>query len=131
MTSYPEKIPKVSKIDNFYFNLRNSQFIKSELESQIETLDSRIDKIIEHFSVDDFPIIRAILNFTEDRDNLKNISKALDRIADLIAAKNSLIPKLKVIETAEQDPNWFAMTFGDFSADIELDIDSFDFDSEN
>jgi hypothetical protein len=35
-----------------------------------------------------------------------------------------LIEKLQVITTAEKDPNWFALTFGDFSADVEIGLEN-------
>ena len=36
---------------------------------------------------------------------------------------DSLEKKLKVIELAESDPNWFAAAFGDFEKDIDSAID--------
>lgn len=125
MTYYPENIPKsLEPIKNFYFNLDSSKTVKKELQSQIETLSERIEKITDHFTLDDMPVIKFILNISHDREEIKKLSKALDRVADLIDARDKLIPKLKVIETAEEDPNWFACVFGDFSADVELDIDN-------
>lgn len=124
MTSYPEKIPQSSDpIRQFYFNVESSKQVKKDLESQISNLDERINKIVDHFTLDDMPIIKLILNVSHEREELKKIAKALDRVADLIELRDSLLPKLKVIETAEKDPNWFAWTFGDFSADIEFSID--------
>lgn len=125
MTSYPEKIPtSISPIKNFYFNLENSKQIKKDLESQIFALDERIEKIVEHFTLDDMPIIKFILNVSHDKEELKKVSKALDRVADLIEARDILIPKLEVIKTAESDPNWFAWTFGDFSSEVDFGIDN-------
>lgn len=130
MTSYPEKIPKTSKpFDKFYFSFENSRSAKSELEKQVESLDDRIDKIVEHFTVQDIPIIKSLLMLDPSREELKKLAKGIDRIADLIDAKNNLAPKLNVLQMAEQDPNWFASTFGDFSSDIDSDLaDLFDKD---
>ena len=69
------------------------------------------------------PVIKFILNISENREDLKKVSKALDRVADLIEARNDLLPKLRIIELAEKDPNWFALTFGDFSVDLDLELD--------
>jgi hypothetical protein len=69
------------------------------------------------------PIIRFILNISEDKEEIKKVAKALDRVADLIDAKNKILPKLQLITTAEQDPNWLAMAFGDFSMDVDLELD--------
>jgi hypothetical protein len=73
MTSYPEKIPKSAseKMRNFYFNLDSSKIVKSDLESQISNLDDRINKIVDHFTLDDIPIIRFILGQSHDKEELK------------------------------------------------------------
>jgi hypothetical protein len=125
MTSYPEKIPISANapIDNFYFRLDAAKGIKKQLQSDLAHIDERIDKIVDHFTLSDMPIIRFILNISEDKEEIKKVAKALDRVADLIDAKNKILPKLQLITTAEQDPNWLAMTFGDFSMDVDLELD--------
>lgn len=124
MTNYPEKIPtSLSPIKSFHYNLDASREVKKQLESKVSSLEERIDKIVEHFTLNDMPIIRFILNISEDKQDLKKVAKALDRVADLIEARNQLLPKLEVIRMAEKDPNWIADTFGDFSADIDLGLD--------
>ena len=125
MTSYPEKIPtSITPINSFAFNLENSKLIKKDLESQIQNLDDRIEKIVDHFTLDEVPIIKFILNVSHDKTELKKVAKALDRVAELIEARDSILPKLQVIKTAENDPNWFAYTFGDFSADVDIEIEN-------
>ena len=125
MTSYPEKIPISANlpIDNFYFRLDAAKGIKKQLQSDLSHIDERIDKIVDHFTLSDMPIIRFILNISEDKEEIKKVAKALDRVADLIDAKNKILPKIQLITTAEQDPNWLAMTFGDFSINVDLEID--------
>lgn len=126
MTFYPEKIPNASSkpYSSFYFNLHSSKDVKNNLQNQVDSLDQRIEKIVDHFTIDGAPIVRLILGMTDDRKELKRLAKAIDRVADLIDAKNQIAPKLEIIKYAEKDPNWFASTFGDFSADIELGLDS-------
>jgi alpha-mannosidase len=92
---------------------------KGDLQRDTEALKERIDKIIDHFTVNDVPILRLILNLTDSRDDLKKLSKALDRLADLAEHYTSLTKKLAVIEQAEVDPNWFALAFGDFEQDVD------------
>jgi len=123
---YPEKIPNsLTPLNTFKFNLESSRDVKKQLESQIASLDERIEKIVDHFTIQDMPIIRFILNVSEEREELKKVSRALDRIADLIHVKNELLPKLEVIKIAEKDPNWFAWTFGDFDSDIDSELQNF------
>lgn len=126
MSFYPEKIPNTAQkpINSFYFRLDAAKEVKAQLESQLSNLDDRIEKIIDHFTLGDMPIIRFILNVSEDKEEIKKLAKALDRVADLIDVKNQLLPKLQLIATAEKDPNWLAMAFGDFSNEVEIDIDN-------
>lgn len=125
MNYYPEKIPNsLSPIKSFYYNLESSRDVKKQLESKISSLDERIEKIVDHFTLNDMPIVRFILNVSEDKEELKKVAKALDRVADLIELRNQLSPKLEVIKIAEKDPNWFAHTFGDFSVDVDLELDN-------
>jgi hypothetical protein len=122
MTSYPEKVPQSAPIKNFYFSLDAAADSKTEIKNQISILEERIEKIIQHFTVDDMPIIRFILNMTHDKEIIKGLSKALDRASDLVEHLDNLSSKLKVIEHAESDPSWFAYTFGDFSTSIDNDL---------
>ena len=122
MSDYPEKVPNASPIKNFNFNLDSSIETKKEITSQLSNIDERIEKIIQRFSIDDFPVVQVILNMTHDKETLKGLSKALDRVADLIEIKDNLSSKLKIINLAEKDPSWFAYTFGDFSSSIDSDI---------
>jgi hypothetical protein len=125
MDIYPEKIPSSSKSSNsFYFNLESSKHVKKEIQNQLSILNDRIDKIVDHFTLEDMPVIKFILNISENREDLKKVGKALDRVADLIEARNDLLPKLRIIELAEKDPNWFALTFGDFSVNLDLELDN-------
>jgi hypothetical protein len=125
MDIYPEKIPSsVNPMNSFYFNLDASKQVKRDIENQLNLLNDRIEKIVDHFTLDDMPVIKFILNISENREDLKKVGKALDRVADLIEARNELVPKLKIIELAEKDPNWFALTFGDFSVDVDLELDN-------
>ena len=111
-------------LKSFKFSFDMVKKSKDEIQSEAENLKERIDKIVEHFSVNDVPILKFILNVTESRDDLKKLSKAIDRLADLTEHYNNLTRKLNVIEQAEMDPNWFALAFGDFQQDIDQALDS-------
>ena len=124
MSDYPEQVPNSLPIKNFNFNLDSSIETKKEIISQLSNIDDHIEKIIQRFSIDDFPVVQVILNMTHDKETLKGLGKALDRVADLIEVKDNLASKLKIINLAEKDPSWFAYTFGDFSSNIDSDISS-------
>lgn len=106
-------------IKSFKFSFDMVKNTKGNLQSEVQTLKDRIDKITDHFTVNDVPILRLILNVTDSRDDLKKLAKALDRLADLTEYYGSLVKKLNVIEQAELDPNWFALAFGDFEQDVD------------
>jgi uncharacterized protein Yka (UPF0111/DUF47 family) len=117
-------------IKSFKFSFDMASKSRSSLQREVDNLKERIDKIVDHFTVNDMPILRLILNVTEDRDDLKKLSKALDRLADLTEHYSSLARKLSVIEQAEADPSWFALAFGDFEQEVEEGINKF-FTSED
>ena len=111
-----------SPIESFTFSMQLAQQTKKDLTQKVEALSDRIDKIVDHFTINDMPIVRAILQVTHSRQDLKKLAKALDRVAEIIELHDSMTNKLKVIELAEQDPYWFASAFGDFEKDIDTAI---------
>ncbi len=115
----------MSNIDRFNFSFEMASKAKKQLEDESSVLKQRIDKIVDHFTIQDTPILRFILNMDPTRDDLKKLSKALDRLADIVEVYESIVTKLSVIKAAESDPNWFALAFGDFENEIEQDIENF------
>ena len=77
------------------------------------------------FLVSGYPILKNILMLDPSKVELKKLAKALDRLADLVEVNSDLESKLSFIKTIENDPNWLAWTFGDFSQEVEQDIESF------
>lgn len=122
MNSEDYKSLDVIKKFNFSFDMVNKT--KVDIKEQHDAVKDRIDKIVNHFTIDDIPILGYILHVTSSRSELKKLSKAIDRLADLVDASTSLNNKLKVIEAAETDPNWFASAFGDFDQEIDHDLDN-------
>ena len=122
MTNYPERIPDFSNPDTFPFSFSASQNTKKELEHNLQEITSRIEKIVEHFVIEDIPIIMYILKVTKDRNTLKKMAKAIDRLADLVHVEDQLSSKLNVIKTLENDPDWFTYAFSDYSSEIDRDI---------
>lgn len=123
MTDNIENKPKGSfLLKTFNFNLDSSLETKKEIKDQLSTVNDRMEKIISHFQIDDFPVLQVILNMTHEKEILKGLSRAIDRIADLVEINDNLNSKLKIIEHAEKDPSWFASTFGDFTQNIDKDL---------
>jgi hypothetical protein len=122
MSDYPEIVPEVANLDKFTFSLNASKPVKKQIESELNNLQTRIEKISDAVTVGDMPLVRFILQASHDRKELKKLAKAIDRVADLIEIHDKLQNKLNVIEIAEKDPNWFALAFGDFSEQLDKDI---------
>ncbi|MFZ4104860.1 hypothetical protein [Flavobacterium sp.] len=124
MSEHPEIIPNFSPYDKFPFSAKASLKVKSDLETQLQNLNERIEKISSSVNVGDVPLVRFVLQTSHDKIELKKFAKAVDRVADLIDIVDQLESKLKIIETAQKDPSWFAFAFGDFSEEIDKDIDN-------
>lgn len=123
MSSYPEKIPEgINSIETFPFSFSAGKDAKRDLESQLDQINNRIDKIVDHFVFNDIPIIHFILRATNQKNDLKKMAKAIDRLADLVQVQEDLSSRLAVIKTLEADPNWFATTFSDYSSEIDRDL---------
>jgi hypothetical protein len=123
MSTYPEKIPEgLSSIDTFPFSIKAGKLAKKDIELQLDAVNNRIDKIVDHFIFSDTPILMFILRLTDKKADLKKLSKALDRVADLVEVQSDLNSRLSVLKVLESDPNWFATTFSDYSDEIDRDI---------
>jgi len=118
-----ERVIMSSNIESFNFSFAMAAKAKDSLEEQVSSVESRIEKIVDHFTINDAPILKFILNMNPTREDLKKLSKALDRLSDLVEIYNTLDSKLSVINAAEKDPNWFALAFGDFKEDIDKGIE--------
>jgi len=122
---HPEKIPEnKGKVDQFLFSLKSSSSVRTELESQLSTLNERIQKIVNSVTLNDMPMIGFLLQNSHDKKELKKFAKAVDRVADLIDAADNIENRINIIDTAEKDPNWFALTFGDYTQEIDEDINN-------
>lgn len=123
MNPYPEKIPEgISSIDTFPFSIKAGKSAKNEIENQLNAINDRIDKIVDHFIFSDIPILMYVLKATRQKSDLKKMAKAIDRLADLVQAQDDLSSRLNVINTLEADPTWFASTFSDYSDEIDRDL---------
>ena len=127
--SYPEKVPSSSKpsITSFKFNFAHTNKVKQSVQSEHSSISERISAITDSdmFTVSGYPILKNILMLDPSKAELKKLSKALDRLADLVEVHSDLQSKLSFIKTIENDPNWLAWTFGDFTQEVEQDIESF------
>jgi len=123
-----QQIPSGSNpfYDNFKFSFSMVNHTFKELQESHSKLDSRISQIVdsEKFFINGFPVIRNILALSPKKNELKKLSKALDRLADLVEAFDSLESKINLIETVKSDPHWFAWAFGDFSSEVPNHIDA-------
>jgi hypothetical protein len=109
--------------EKFTFSMKLAAETGRDISKKVETLNERIDKIADAFMINDMPIIKAILSVTRSKSDLKKLAKALERLSDIIELHDSLKNRLTVIETVQNDPQWFVSSFADFEQDIEETIE--------
>jgi hypothetical protein len=109
--------------EKFTFSMKLAAETGRDISKKVETLNERIDKIADAFTINDMPIIKAILSVTRSKSDLKKLAKALERLSDIIELHDSLKNRLTVIETVQNDPQWFVSSFADFEQDIEETIE--------
>ena len=114
-----------SKMNSFNFSFALANKAKADIQAEYSTLEERISNITdsEKFYVNGFPVLKNILMLQPKKSDLKKLAKAMDRLADLIEVYEEAQSKLSVIEVVQKDPNWFAWTFGDFTQEIDQDIE--------
>jgi len=123
MSEYPDKIPDgLKSIELFPFSFNAGKNARKDLQSQLELVNNRIDKIIEHFVFDDVPIVHFILKTTNQKSDLKKLAKAIDRLGDLVEIQLQLSSRLNVLNLIEADPVWFTSTFSDYTNEIDRDL---------
>lgn len=122
--THPEQIPS-EKITSFNFSFSKAAATKKNLESDLEKVSERIYKIAksEKFHINNFPVIQNILAISPNRSDLKKLSKALERLADLVEIEQQLSKKMAVVEVVSEHPNWITNEFGDFTKEIEEDLE--------
>jgi hypothetical protein len=109
--------------EKFTFSMKLAAETGRDISKKVETLNERIDKIADAFTINDMPIIKAILSVTRSKSDLKKLAKALERLSDIIELHDSLKNRLTVIETVQNDPQWFVSSFADFEQDIDRTIE--------
>ena len=108
-------------------HIKTQEMKSSELEADHEKMMDRISQIVdsEKFYINGFPVLKNIIQLQPKKSDLKKLSKALDRLGDLMEAFQELDAKMNVINTVQEHPHWFAWAFGDFSKEIEDDLENF------
>ena len=123
--TYPEKIPS-EKVSSFNFSFSQISSARKSVEKDYENVVERINKIVdsEKFYINGFPVLKNITLLNPSKNDLKLLSKACDRLADLVEIQRTLGNKLIAADVAKEHPHWFTDAFGDFSQEIETDLES-------
>jgi archaellum component FlaC len=123
MSSYPEKIPDgIGSINAFPFSFTAGKNVKRELEFQLDQINTRIEKIVDHFVYNDIFIVHYILKASNQKNDLKKLAKAINRLADLVEVQENLSSRLNIVKVLETDTAWFTSTFSDYSSEIDQDL---------
>lgn len=122
-TERPEKLPTgLAPPKQFLVDLSLTEDAKKENQLLINSYESRIDKIIDAFTINDQPVIKFILQMTHDKDELKNLAKGLDRVADLQEVLDELQQRQGILEYVEKDPTWFAAALADLASEVDTHL---------
>jgi hypothetical protein len=126
MSLYPEQVPS-EPFDHFLFSFSSAAKVERELQEEFDALTARINNIVESdkFFIQGFPVLKNILALQPSKSDLKKLSKAVDRLSDLMEIFTQLNSKLTMIKTMQEHPHWFTNTFADFAKEVERDIDVF------
>lgn len=114
-------------LHSFNFSFSMAAKALADIEEEHSNLDQRVSSIIdsEKFYINGFPVLKSVMTLNPSKSDLKKLSKALDRLADLVEIFDNLERKMTVLKTIQSDPNWFAWTFGDFSDEVDQDLAKF------
>lgn len=119
-------------LTKFTVNLAGTSEVEKELTKKIDYLKSRIDNLVGKVEItigeseyQKMQILGQILGLCQNRKELEVLGKALLRVAPMLEELNDLKKRTSLLQTAKKDPAWFASTFGDFSDDVEKDLDIF------
>jgi len=112
-----------TSFDKFTFSMKLAEETGKDISKKVDTLNERIEKISDAITVNDMPIVKAILSVTRSKSDLKKLAKALDRLSEIIELHDSLKNRLTVIEAVKNDSRWFVSSFADFEQDIDKTIE--------
>lgn len=123
---------EIKSFDNFIFSFSQAADVKKSIENDFETISNRVTAIVdsEKFYIKDFPVLKNILMLDPSKEDLKKISKALDRLADLLAVYREISSKLSLITTMQENQTWFTNSFANFDKEIEYEFESLFKESE-
>lgn len=126
MSTYPEKIPTQS-FDSFLFSFSSASKVEKDVQQEFDAINQRIANIVdsEKFFVQDFPVLRNLMQLNPTKEDFKKLSKAFDRLGDLIEVFKELSSKLHVIQTLRENQTWFTTSFADFEKEIDRDLQEF------
>lgn len=113
-------------LNNFNFSFSYAQNARKELQEIHSSLNDRISNIVdsEKFFINGFPVIKNLVHLNPSKSDLKRLSKALDRLGDLMEAFQEIDKKLTTMTTLSEDPSWFAWACGDFAQEIDQGLES-------
>jgi hypothetical protein len=113
-------------ISDFTFSFEKAESTYKDLSREHEIITERIEKIINShkFFISDFPVLRQVVNLSTEPSDLKMLSKALDRLADLYNVYNENYSKYSLVKAAKENPNWFISSCGDFTREVDTIINN-------
>jgi hypothetical protein len=117
---HPEKLDfSPSRLTKFRFDLAAAADATKDNNKFLQEYKERIKNLGRETSIDGFNILEAILGISQDKEALKRLSQALVRAAELQEVVDVLERRQQCLTLADEDPEWFALAFGDHLESVE------------
>lgn len=109
---------------NFVFDFELVKEAEKDLNLRIEAAEEAINKITDictiktEASPTPWPIIKSILQFSTDEEELIQLGKGLIKVAPIIKELEDLRKKNNFVKLASDQQSWIMSHFGDFTNDF-------------
>jgi len=113
-----------NSVDGFKFSFETGRTNKHNLEMQINGLETRVNYLVNNSKINTengpIAVLGHIIGISHDPQELAVLGKALIKVAEIIPMLDNLQKRKTIIDVANENPEWLAATFGDFTEDVEL-----------
>lgn len=129
--TYPEIPPSGVEPHSteFVFSLTAADNALSETNSILARYDNSLNEIVEGVVIEGVPIVRQLLHFTRDPEDLDLIADALKRVAKIIGGHDEIEKRVQILEFAKENPEWMKWAFADLAPSVESAVETLDIDS--
>lgn len=113
-------------LEPFTFDWKLANPHIKELNTNLDKLKNRIQRLVDEATIDDQPVLGSLLQFFPhaSSEDLMKVGKALQRVAELLPEYQKLNSRKSFIDIAQKDSEWLLGTFGDLGSHIDSFIEN-------